>query len=542
MANKTQTIVIDSILGGASQVSYFPGEGQFLGSNGIDPTEPAFFDAFVSNIFQYQASGLLCPVATEKISESSLNYAPMWFITQPHGTTYVYDYQSSLYAVRTDGSSKFVGISDAGELSNGQGNGARYYDNYVYLAKSTTVARYGPLNGTPTLDGTYWTGTLGKTALSDTTYPTNSDLFLDYPNHVLHAHSDGRLYIADVLGGEGVLHFISTTKTTVEGDTNNGSTYDAIGFGYNFHPSAMESYGDLLAVALFQNTVSDSDSPTKAKLALWDTVSQNINLITNDEFPDQYISAMRNVGGILYIVSCNLSQRGFRLSRYIGGTSFEEIAYFADGTSPFPGAVTNLGTRLLFGAGSSFPENAPSVYSYGLGQRVKSDGIFNIIRGTGDINRVTTSVCAEAPFADAAVGVLVGWSLGITGGSNNAIDRVSRFVDYSASPSVWSSALYNIGRPAKITKISFNITEPIESGMIVTPTVVVDTESNSYVGGTAPGLSIINNTNYPNKTRVVMRPENLTLENNFYLRLKWTGTIRCVVALPIIIEYEILDD
>jgi hypothetical protein len=78
--------------------------------------------------------------------------------------------------------------------------------------------------------------------------------------------------------------------------------------------------------------------------------------------------------------------------------------------------------------------------------------------------------------------------------------------------------------------------QAIAANMIVTPKVYVD-ESSS---GTA--LSTINNTNYPSKKNIVIRPENLTGEHSFILELRWTGSALCTVGLPITIEYEVIDD
>ena len=56
-------------------------------------------------------------------------------------------------------------------------------------------------------------------------------------------------------------------------------------------------------------------------------------------------------------------------------------------------------------------------------------------------------------------------------------------------------------------------------------------------------LKIINNTNYPNKTRIVLDvPEGAEGETNFWLELKWTGSVLLTVELPIIIEGETYDD
>src|SRR3990167_558161 len=121
-----------------------------------------------------------------------VNTHPMWIVPQPKGnSTYVYGYGGSAYTLNTNLGAPVEQLQDGGSLSASTGNGCAYYDNYIYFAKNTDIARFGPLNGTPAFDGTYWTGTLSKTALVDTTYPLDGGAFgYEYPNHVLHRHSD----------------------------------------------------------------------------------------------------------------------------------------------------------------------------------------------------------------------------------------------------------------------------------------------------------------------------------------------------------------
>ncbi len=43
-------------------------------------------------------------------------------------------------------------------LSNASGNGLVYYNNYYYIAVDSNIHRYGPIDGTPTLEENWWTG------------------------------------------------------------------------------------------------------------------------------------------------------------------------------------------------------------------------------------------------------------------------------------------------------------------------------------------------------------------------------------------------
>lgn len=530
MANKTRQIQIQSILGGQSPTTHFATSDQFYLSLGIDPSK-AIVDTIASN--NGFASGLLRPTPATEFGSGVLQKSPYWIKSSPKEGDqglYVYDAQGSAYTTRKNNT--FTALSDGGALSNSSGNGLAYYDNYMYFAKDTTIARYGPLNGTPAFNGDYWVTTLSKTALIDTQYPSNFTNGLEYPNHFLHRHSDGRLYIADVVGNKGTLHYIKTSKTTVEGDTNDGSTYIALQFGYGLWPTALESYGSDLVIALFENDYTGVDAQMPAKIGFWDTNSTNVNQIIWVEFPDSLITAIKNVNGVLYVISGDRGRLGFRVSRYVGGYSFQEVNSFEYGSIPFPGAVDGRANNLVFGSNTVVPETSPCVYSIGLPKEKLSDGLFNIMRGTS----MDSSACATAiAFSNVSNSVpnrspILGWGgTGIQG-----ID--GQISDYSNAPSVWQSQTYKIGQPFKITKIRIPLAQAMAANMIITPKVYVD-ESSS---GTA--LTTINNTAYPSKKNIVIRPQNLTGDHSFILELRWTGSALCTVGLPITIEYEVIDD
>jgi hypothetical protein len=498
MANKTYQIVIDSILGGHSQLSHMSAPDQFRASVGIDPSQPRQDSITYTNL---KGSGLIRPVPSKKVSSTTMGDAPMWIIPNPkQQVVFVYDHSGSLYTM-TPTSYTVTALPDAGTLNSSKGNGGAYYDNYIYLAKETTIARYGPLDGSAGFNEDYWCTTLGKPALTQITKsPTSALIGYAYPNHILHRHSNGNLYILDVLNGEGVLHYISTTKTTVEGDTDNGSTYDKVGFGYNYWPSAIESYGENLVIALYEgsNSINDNNSKTRAKLVVWDTTSQNYSSISNDEFPDQFISALKNVNGTLYIISGNYDARGYRVSQFLGGNSIQEIGFFEDGHPPFPGAVDNNAGQLIFGNDCIVPVTTPCVWGLGLHRPTVSNGLFNIFRSTGG-SGATVTACKTGMSVNMNLAFpIVGWSNGAVGGTNNGLDVPTRnSPDYATAPAIWWSQIFKIGTPFRLKKIKIPLTThvldndaPVTS-VNVTPIVYVDD------GVTAVNLSSINPTTFP---------------------------------------------
>lgn len=538
MANRAQQIVIDSILGGHSIASHSSAPDQYLGSVGIDPSESVWGTGGQQGLTAggFGAGACITPVGVTKIS-GTLNSTVVWMETSPKDNNlYVYDGQGSVYTFNV--SNTFTSLSDGGTMSGGAsatgnglstGNGMAYYDNYMYFAKNTTIARYGPLNGTPTFDGDYWGTTLGKTALENTeSYPNN------IPNHVLFRHSDGRLYICDVVGNNGTLHYIKTKKTTVEGDTDDGSTYNALTMGYGLWPTALSHSGTQLAIGLYEGIPSGTNTRRKksAKLAFWDPAnSVRIDQILWDEFPDDCINALVNVNGILKIVSGQAGQVGFRVSTYIGGYSIQEDAFFSGGSQPKAGGVIGKSSRLVFGSSISYDStsNRACVFALGTRQAGLSGGLFNILPSSATDNVAEITAVAYNPGIPDSI--YSAWA----GGGVFGIDKESSDCSNTYGSAFWFSKIYSIGRPFKITKIILNLEKAVASGLILTPSVWGDTANSKTV------LTTINNTTYPNQKQIILRPENLVCLYNFFLELSWTGTLATSVVLPIIIEYEIID-
>lgn len=539
MADETQKILIESVLGGHSPSTHFSAPDQFLSSLGIDPSS----FSFAQNGNYAPSSGLLRPMPSVSISPGTITASPLWIKGNPRTSLfYVYSANGSVYTLN----SSIDTISALGDLTDGgdsHGNGAAYYDNYMYFSRDTTVARYGPLDGSPTFTDDYWASTLGKTALIQTSYPSFgvASSTLRLPNHVLHRHSDGKLYIADIVGNQGTIHYIKTKKTTVEGDTDDGSTYNKVSVGYGLWPTAMESYGTNLVIAFIESKSggsSISDTRTNAKLAFWDTVSQNVNQITWVEFPDTIISSLKNINGVLYVASGpGDGSKGFRLSKYIGGSSFEDVFINEQGFPPGPGGMDGYANVLFFGSVSADPRNyggVGSVFSYGLKKKEFGQGVFNVHRITqGNLGFVSSLALSRSEDISRDF-LAVGWA--DTNASTFGIDGRGDFSStsgYGNSTNEWFSQIYKIGQPFKIKSIRIPLGQALTANMIVIPWIWTDGLTASKQ------LTTINSTNYgTTRKSIVIRPENLTGDNDFLLELQWTGTEMCMVSLPITIEYE----
>lgn len=530
-------IKIESILGGHAPTSHFAKVDQFRACLAIDPAQP-IDDS--DSVFASIASGLLRPAAAQEFSGgATLGAAPLWMIPNPkNANLYIYDALGSAYSAPATFAS-LTALADAGELSNSLGNGGEYYDNYIYLSKSTTVARYGPLDGTPLFNGDYWVTTLGKTALSNTTYPTSYKSLLQYPNHFLKRHSDGRLYLLDVVGNQGYVHYIKTTKTTVEGDTNSGSTYGALTFGYGLWPICAESFGADLAIAFYEGS-SGNLRQARAKIAFWDTTSTNFNKIIWVEYPDTIITAMKNVNGVLYVVSGNVNAQGWRLTRFLGGYQFEEVYYSETGEPCLPGAIDAILNQCLVGTFTTVPEAAGVVIAHGLQKNALGRPIIGTMRATGgNSSTVVTAVLAADNNELGFQTPVIGWSKG-SGVGNNGLDRQG--TTYNAAPSVWWSQTYRVGSTFRISSIRIPFAQAMAANMTLNVTVYTDDGSGTYTGATY-GLPTLNNTTLPNGERFVsLKTQNIEGFQNFFIELRWTGSALLTVNLPIEIDFEVIDE
>lgn len=531
MANQTQTIRIDSILGGESQYANFSGIGEYQAGQGLNP------ESSLNN--RYTPTGYIIPSCVS--STAGFATFPLWMeTTTKDANYYIYGINGSAY---TYNGSVITALSDGGSLTNSLGNGLAYYDNYVYFAKNTTVARYGPLDGTPAFNGDYWAGTLSKTQLTDTTYKSPNNFVVTHLNHVMLRHTDGKLYFADVVGNQGVLHCISTTKSTVEGDTDNGSTFNAIDFPYGTWPIALASLGDSIAIALYEAS-NNSNSQKPARIVLWNPTNPTAyDTITGPEFPDTYITALLNSNGILYIFSgAGDGGTGLRITRYLGNKSFEQIAYLGHVALPLPGGV--LGSLNSVNVCSSTRRNGVqrgSIFSIGSKVSGVSNKISNAISAT-------TSMTFCSSFYTGGVGlsgqVFVFAAADDTGVTYSLYKQAApTTIGTFTTNSYFISSTFRIGAKFKVTKIILNLTASINSAdsFSVTPYILVDEAITSY-----PQTSISFST-YPNKSHIVILPTNAVGNNNFNLQLDFDGTLNNTgfgngVSLPITIEYELIDE
>ena len=531
-------ITIDSILGGIAPNLYIGRRDQFAMSIGIDPDLP-ISDSGI------KASGVLVPTSYADISGAGLSGYVKWLLTCPQNEL--------VYAYASDGELISYSILDStptetviGTPTSGVGNGAAYYNNYIYLATPTNISRYGPLDNSPSLTNTVWTGALfGKTALGDPTYPTQYGIL--YPNHPMHVHSDNKLYVGDfetVAGdnqGRGKIHWIRTNgDATNEGADNDGTTENALYLPYSYAPIDIESWGnDLAILAIPMHTATTASSSLvqgKAALFLWDAINASSLPYRKIDLIDPFASALLNHNGDLYVWSGNLND-GVRLSKYLGGYKLQQVAFFEEGAPPPAGCVDGQGNRIVWGARTTFPENATVVYGYGYKDANLPPALHSIMTttdATAGAASFSSAMVSALKFAQQASFIiprlLVAWLNGVP---DRGIDRRAAS---SFELAVWRSLTYSIGQPFKINKISIPLGAAVAGSMTLVPSIRVDDDSTTFT------LTTINSTNYAGSQRRIIMYTSAYGVDNFNLQLRWTGTALLPVTLPIVIEVETLED
>lgn len=538
-----KTLTITDISGGLALTTFGPAqENSYDGGYGFDPD----YRTAISS----KPGGAITPAGYAKFSgnEIATSASVNWITTTPKdSSSFVYVYTTDGSFVRYTLSGTTYGTeTDLGTPTSGAGNGMAYYNNYLYLATPTDISRYGPLDGAASLVNTVWTGaTLGSlTALSDTTYPTfAAGAVLKNPNHAMHVHKDGFLYFCDVISasfattalqGRGCLHRISTNKTTNEGDTNNGSAYNVLTLPPGWIPVDIESYGNDLAIIAMPGTNLTALTLQRgtSALFLWDTFSSiPYKQVT---LPDPIASALQNVNGNLYVFSGNTVQ-GTRVSVYSGGEGVDQVVLLSDSMTPMAGAVDALGDKVYFGGFNSYPApvltQQACVYSLGSKNNELSRSALHspAVTTLGSTAPVTTAV--KMTFMGNMIRPSVLFAF-----ADSADSGICSFKTSNTQAASFRQR-WEIGKPFSVRSLRISLDQAVSSGVIITPTLLVDNNSSSQI------LTTINNTNFSGKTTIAFKRPEITLNGieNLTLQLAFTGTVAASVVFPIEIELDVYD-
>ena len=223
-----------------------------------------------------------------------------------------------------------------------------------------------------------WTGAMlgSQTALTNWKPPAGLQS-TNYLNHHGFAHTDGAAYVLDFLNGLGMIHKIQTTKTTNEGDTNNGSAYQSVGtlsLPRNYFPITACSFGTDIVIS-GAKTFDPAISQGGALLSFWNSADELF--YRHVILPDPICTALTYVNGILYGMSGSLSG-GYRLFRYVGGDAIETLKVIADGHLPMQNAITAFGNRIIWAADTATPFISSGLYAFGSKSDLFPRGLHDI--------------------------------------------------------------------------------------------------------------------------------------------------------------------
>lgn len=526
---------IDSILGGQSPVFHEGSKGQFLTSLGIDP------EASVQN----KPSGSILPVGYKTFSSAGVvSGYPMWIVTDP--TLFkIWVYCNNGAFVKYDGD--FTNQTGLTAIPSGAGNGMAYFQDYIYLATPTQVYRYGPLSGSPAISAALiangqlldnWDAGTTDTLLTDTTYIATRNV--TFPNHAMHVHGDGFLYLCDYSAnsvlGKGLIHRIGTTAA----GANSGSSYNVLDLPPNIKPYAIKSFGTDLAIIGSSAGSGVTTNTGKSYLYLWDCVSDSF--YREIELPTFFVTAMVNVNGNLRIFG-GTQDKGYQIYEYSGGYNVTQLWDSQDGTPPFAGAVDAFGHRMVWGTYSASYGLGPTtdvayVMAYGYQNERLGKSVVHNIGATDTLTALP--VITALKFTQQQLRTkypIIGW------GTDGGIRALSQ-TGITTNNSVFRSQAYEIGKPFKIRDIRVALSAAVDSTVTITPTLYYDDLSVSKV------LPVINNTNYPSVTS--LRIQSLEIEqaatagyvgtNNFCLEFAFLGSALTGIQLPVQITVETLDD
>jgi len=536
--SKSIEVKFDSVIGGIAPAKHLVFNGQYSDGLGVDPEQPVRESDTAYS--EDKPGAVIRSVSVAAATKTNIDAAVTWFILNPKDTkTYVYSTTGELLSyTNTDLTGTPTSI---GTATSGNGSGAAYYNNYIYLATTTNISRYGPLDNSPSLSNTVWTtATLGsQTALTDTTYPTTptaSASGVELHNHAMHVHDNKGLYFCDFKNGFGMIHNIITSKTTDEGDTDNGSAYNVLDLPFGYYPTDIESYGTDLVIAATQ-TSSKTLYQGQSALFFWNTTDSNWYRRIPINLP--IISALYNNNGTLYIFGGSTG-KGAQVLKYLGGQSTSTVAYLPSSHAPLAGAITARNRRIFFGGTTKESDGTAVACVYALGTKlpIERNPLHCVLKtsASADDNAIVTALESLSQAEENATAFLVvAWDDDTTYG----LDSVS-----GTAGSGWvRSPFYMIGEKFKISKIRVPIFRgpspaSADPGRDVDIKVFFDGDST-----TGSALTTVSNATHGSSELVIFKPPaqaNMIGNYSFMIEVKVEGMVS--VVLPVTIELETMAD
>jgi len=515
------TVEIAKFLLGMDETVFGDPQGGSLLCLGIDPEER--LGSFTN--WPADAAVPTC-LATGENGRDYITESPM-FISRANES-------SGVWVLGADGSLVSFGptLATPSGIGNpgGAGNGMLIYGDYVYCATGTDIYRHGRISQTAPAFAQYWTTTLGMSALTNTTYPSTRSV--TYPNHFLHVHTDGYVYVCDYDGERGRIHRFITDADGTDGTAQ----WNVLSLPPKMMPFSMVSFGTDLAIVCSPDAAyaSGAQRGGQGVVYLWDAVSGN-RIYRAVPVGDQMATAAVNHNGVLKVWSGNIDA-GTRLLQYMGGETFQEIARTRGGSPPFAGAVDTTDDAVLWGqAIVDYPAAYSGALMYGRRRSKRASGLNGI--GLIDTTNTLPIVSAMKILSPTSKQPAIGWRTAVDGATYRGL---ASYASAGTFKGILALPPVVVNRRFRLKRLRFGLTSGVAAGTSITVTVYVDGWGTSF--NATAGLSDVNATNFPNGDRVVdFRDLTVCGNTDFTVAFTFGGTANTGIVPPVTVEYETYD-
>lgn len=397
---KKKVWLIDSFYGGLSEHPKESPRGGFYYGDNLD--------------LRADLSSLGVQVKTTKASSTTVTDLPKWIEHDSvNDKTYAYGDDGNFYA---ESAGTWSGLTTP---STAKGQGMRIWNDYVYLRKTSVIARYGPLSSSPSLTQS-WQSSNVQT--ENDHGPINEFL--------------GNLYFAN---GRYLAEWDNTTFT-----------YNKITLPIGWKIRSMVVVGEFLAMGGWQGSnVYDYE---RGFLWFWNGTDSGVSSFI--EINEGAVNAMCVINNNLYFVAGSTGN----LFHYNGNITpvrqLSTLLLSDDYMEIFPGAMAGHRGDLYIGVAgkTDSADITQGVYSYGRSSKnyPRALNIPNLI-SSGTKTGVTLKVGAIHPVGPNEF--YIGWE---DGTSTNGIDLISGTTPYATA--TWNSLWFDDGEPnlqKEIERIKF---------------------------------------------------------------------------------------
>jgi len=389
--------VVDRFYGGTTEAEKEGARGSFLYGENLN--------------FSTDLTGLSVSIKTTKDSSAVVTDLPKWIEHDAvNDKTYAYGNDGNFYVESAGSWSALTAASTAA------GQGMRIWNDYVYLRKTSTIARYGPLSSSPTLTQSWQTSNV----------QTISD-------HAPIVEFLGNIYIAN---GRYLGEWDDSTWT-----------YNSLTLPVGWKIRTLAVLGeDLVMGGWIGSNVYDYE---KGFLWFWNGTDTSVSSFI--EVNEGAVNAMHVIDNNLYFIAGASGKMYVYTGQVIPLRQITMDLASSEYLEVFPGAMDSHMGKLLIGlAGKTDSITLPQgVYSYGRTSKNYPRALnLDHVISTGTKTGTTLKIGAVS-----AVGpneVYVGWE---DTTATNGIDKISGTTPYAAA--TWHSLIFDNGNAYTIKELDF---------------------------------------------------------------------------------------